>query len=139
VAGKEPAAGKMPPNRVRKPHAPHRRQILKRKPRGSARPPVAILLPGLCACKEELLAWAAAVVARGMAARTIDGPSRDIVSSSDYPRMGRVISAVIDVLEQPYDVNAWRSGWWGRVLATYTLRSLRPAATKGVHRQLRPV
>jgi 2,6-dihydroxypseudooxynicotine hydrolase len=39
-----------------------------RKPRDSARPPVAILLPGLDACKEELHAWATAFVARGMAA-----------------------------------------------------------------------
>jgi hypothetical protein len=53
-----------------------------RKPRESARPPVAIPLPGLDACKEELHAWAAAFVARGVAALTIDGPGQGEISFS---------------------------------------------------------
>ena len=47
-----------------------------RKPRGSARPPVALLLPGLDACKEELHAWAAAFVARGVASLRSTAPAR---------------------------------------------------------------
>jgi len=47
-----------------------------RKPRGMARPPVAVILPGLDACKEELHAWAEAFVDRGLAALTLDGPGQ---------------------------------------------------------------
>ena len=47
-----------------------------RKPRGDRRPPVAIILPGLDACKEELHAWAEAFVDRGLAALTLDGPGQ---------------------------------------------------------------
>ena len=47
-----------------------------RKPRGVARPPVAIILPGLDACKEELHAWAEGFVDRGLAALTLDGRAR---------------------------------------------------------------
>ena len=72
-----------------------------RKPRGASRPPVAIILPGLDACKEELHAWAEAFVARGLAALTLDGPGQGETSftlpvTHDW---GRVIGAVIDVLE----------------------------------------
>ena len=47
-----------------------------RKPRGGGRPPVAIILPGLDACKEELHAWADSFVDRGVAALTLDGPGQ---------------------------------------------------------------
>jgi dienelactone hydrolase len=89
-----------------------------RKPRGSARRPVAILLPGLDACKEELHAWAAAFVARGMAALTIDGPGQG-ETSFHLPtthEWGRVIGAVIDGLERRDDVDARRVGVVGQSL-----------------------
>jgi dienelactone hydrolase len=89
-----------------------------RKPRGSARPPVAILLPGLDACKEELHAWAAAFVARGVAALTIDGPGQG-ETSFHLPitrEWGRVIGAVIDVLERREDVDGRRVGAVGQSL-----------------------
>ena len=47
-----------------------------RKPRGVARPPVAIILPGLDACKEELHAWAEGFVDRGLAALRSTGRAR---------------------------------------------------------------
>jgi 2,6-dihydroxypseudooxynicotine hydrolase len=89
-----------------------------RKPRGSARPPVAILLPGLDACKEELHAWAAPFVQRGMAALTIDGPGQG-ETSFHLPmthEWGQVIGTVIDVLERRDDVNAGKIGVAGQSL-----------------------
>jgi len=73
-----------------------------RTPRESAHPPVAILLPGLDACKEELHAWAAAFVARGVAALTLDGPGQGETSLRlpTTHEWGPVIGAVIDVLER---------------------------------------
>src|SRR5436190_1318250 len=47
-----------------------------RRPSGAARPPLAILLPGLDACKEELHAWSNAFVRRGVATLTLDGPGQ---------------------------------------------------------------
>jgi dienelactone hydrolase len=89
-----------------------------RKPRGSKRPPVAIVLPGLDACKEELHAWAEAFVARGLAALTLDGPGQG-ETSFRLPvthEWGRVIGAVIDVLQARNDVDGHRVGVVGQSL-----------------------
>ena len=89
-----------------------------RKPRGSAPPAVTILLPGLDACKEELHAWAAAFVARGVAALTIDGPGQG-ETSFHLPtthEWGRVVGAVIDALERRDDLDARRIGAVGQSL-----------------------
>lgn len=78
-----------------------------RRPAGSARPPVAIILPGLDACKEELHAWSDAFVRRGMATLAIDGPGQG-ETAFRLPitcSWGRVIGAVIDVLEKRSDVS----------------------------------
>src|SRR5215471_12362705 len=76
-----------------------------RRPADPPRPPVAILLPGLDACKEELHAWSDAFVRRGMATLRWAGAGRDRFSAPDYQSMGAVIGAVIDVLESRSDVN----------------------------------
>ena len=83
-----------------------------RKPRGSAKPPVAVILPGLDACKEELHAWAQAFVSRGMAALTLDGPGQGETSFHlpTTPEWGPVLGAVIDVLEKRNDVDGSRVG-----------------------------
>ena len=89
-----------------------------RKPRDIKRPPVAIILPGLDACKEELHAWAEAFVARGLAALTLDGPGQG-ETSFRLPvthEWGRVIGAVIDVLEQRDDVDGHSVGVVGQSL-----------------------
>jgi 2,6-dihydroxypseudooxynicotine hydrolase len=78
-----------------------------RRPADPARPPVAILLPGLDACKEELHAWSDAFVRRGMATLAIDGPGQG-ETAFQLPitnRWGAVIGAVIDVLERRSDVD----------------------------------
>lgn len=79
-----------------------------RRPKGIARPKVAILLPGLDAAKEELHAWSDAFVARGLATLTLDGPGQGETSFHMPIRAdwGRVIGAVIDVLERRADVDA---------------------------------
>jgi dienelactone hydrolase len=79
-----------------------------RRPDGTARPKVAILLPGLDAAKEELHAWSDAFLKRGLATVTLDGPGQGETSfrlpiRADW---GRVIGAVIDVLERRSDVDA---------------------------------
>jgi dienelactone hydrolase len=89
-----------------------------RKPRGVSRPPVSIILPGLDACKEELHAWAVAFIDRGMAALTLDGPGQG-ETSFKLPvthEWGRVIGAVIDVLEKRDDVDGRRVGIVGQSL-----------------------
>jgi 2,6-dihydroxypseudooxynicotine hydrolase len=89
-----------------------------RLPRGAQRPPVAILLPGLDACKEELHAWSNAFVKRGLATLTLDGPGQGETAfrmpiRSDW---GRVIGAVIDALERRSDVNGRAVGVVGQSL-----------------------
>ena len=89
-----------------------------RKPRDGWRPPVAIILPGLDACKEELHAWAESFVDRGVAALTLDGPGQG-ETSFHLPvthEWGPAIGAVIDVLEQRDDVDGSRVGVVGQSL-----------------------
>ena len=89
-----------------------------RKPHGVQRPPVAVILPGLDACKEELHEWAEAFVERGVAALTLDGPGQG--ETSFYlpitHEWGRVLGAVIDGLEQRSDVDGKRVGVVGQSL-----------------------
>jgi dienelactone hydrolase len=89
-----------------------------RKPRGKAKPPVAVILPGLDACKEELHAWAEAFVDRGMAALTLDGPGQGETSFHlpTTPEWGPVFGAVIDVLEKRSNVDGSRVGIVGQSL-----------------------
>jgi len=78
-----------------------------RRPVGVARPKVAIILPGLDAAKEELHAWSDGFLARGLATVTLDGPGQGETSFRLPIRhdWGRVIGAVIDVLERRPDVD----------------------------------
>jgi 2,6-dihydroxypseudooxynicotine hydrolase len=79
-----------------------------RRPTGVPCPKLAILLPGLDAAKEELHAWSDAFLARGLATVTLDGPGQGETSFHLPIRhdWGRVIGAVIDVLERRHDVDA---------------------------------
>ena len=89
--------------------------------RGVIRPPVAIVLPGLDACKEELHAWTDAFLKRGVATLTLDGPGQGETSfampiSTDW---GKAIGAVIDVLEKRNDVDAGAVGIVGQSLGAF--------------------
>jgi alpha-beta hydrolase superfamily lysophospholipase len=89
-----------------------------RKPQGVERPPVAVILPGLDACKEELHVWAEAFVERGMAALTLDGPGQG-ETSFHLPtthEWGAVLGAVIDVIEKRIDVDGTCVGVVGQSL-----------------------
>lgn len=78
-----------------------------RRPRQSAPAPVAVLLPGLDACKEELHAWSDAFVQRGLATLALDGPGQG-ETAFKLPittQWGKVIGAVIDALHARPDVD----------------------------------
>jgi dienelactone hydrolase len=78
-----------------------------RRPLRAERPPVAVILPGLDACKEELHAWCDAFVRRGLATLALDGPGQG-ETAFKLPitaQWGKVIGAVIDVLEGRTDVD----------------------------------
>jgi dienelactone hydrolase len=89
-----------------------------RKPTGRERAPVAIILPGLDACKEELHAWSEAFVCRGMATLALDGPGQG-ESAFRLPvraEWGPVVSAVMDALEERSDVDGTTVGIVGQSL-----------------------
>jgi dienelactone hydrolase len=96
-----------------------------RCPKSSPKPPsplpVAVILPGLDACKEELHAWSEAFLARGLATLTLDGPGQGesafaLPIRTDW---GQVIGAVIDGLRQRWDVDADRVGVVGQSLGAF--------------------
>jgi dienelactone hydrolase len=89
-----------------------------RRPEGVTKPPVAIILPGLDACKEELHEWSNAFLERGLATFTLDGPGQGeaAFSSRISPDWGKVAGAVIDTLLERSDVDATRTGIVGQSL-----------------------
>ena len=92
-----------------------------RVPKDASRPPVAIVLPGLDACKEELHAWSDAFLRRGVATLTLDGPGQG-ESSFRLPismNWGAAIAAVIDSLESREDVDGKRVGVVGQSLGAF--------------------
>ena len=108
---------------------PHERKHLAgwlRRPRATqakatGRTPVAVILPGLDACKEELHVWSDAFLDRGMATLTLDGPGQG-ESAADFPistDWGRVFSAVIDALGAYRDLDTERIGVVGQSLGAF--------------------
>lgn len=92
-----------------------------RRPLGIERPPLAILLPGLDAAKEELHAWSDAFVRRRVATLALDGPGQGETAfwmpiRADW---GKVIGAVIDALEEREDVNGNAVGVVGQSLGAF--------------------
>ena len=90
-------------------------------PEAAAPLPVAVILPGLDACKEELHAWSDAFLARGLATLTLDGPGQGesafaLPIRTDW---GKVIGAVIDGLKTRSDVDADAVGVVGQSLGAF--------------------
>ena len=81
-----------------------------RVPPAERPPPVVVLLPGWEGCKEEAGIAVDALLARGLATFTIDGPGigetlEHLPMTGNY---GPTVSAVIDVLQERYDVDGTR-------------------------------
>ena len=89
-----------------------------RTPQGNDKAPVAIILPGLDACKEELHEWSNAFLERGLATVTLDGPGQGETAfdSAISPHWGKVIGAVIDHLKTRDDVDGDNVGIVGQSL-----------------------
>ncbi|GAA4901098.1 alpha/beta hydrolase family protein [Streptomyces coeruleoprunus] len=93
-----------------------------RRPAGNGGPvPVAVLVPGLDSAKEEFHGVAGALLARGVAVCSVDGPGQGVLATSSAPRADydRVVAEVIDVLAAREDVDAGRVGVIGMSLGGY--------------------
>ena len=86
-----------------------------RRPWNVRRPPLVILSPGLDSVKEELHAYSADLLRRGVATLAIDGPGQgesefDLALRPDYEVPARYI---LDHLETRPDIDATRVGMFG--------------------------
>jgi pimeloyl-ACP methyl ester carboxylesterase len=72
-----------------------------RKPKGVAKPPLVLLLPGLDSTKEEFFHWEQVFLDRGLATFSVDGPGQGETGlhSSIYPDYERPVGAVLDELD----------------------------------------
>jgi len=92
-----------------------------RKPADVARPPVVVMAMGLDPAKEEMLAYQATFLARGMATLTFDGPGQG-EAEYDFPIRGDyevAVKAVIDWVETRIDLDPAHIGLWGVSLGGY--------------------
>jgi len=92
-----------------------------RRPRGSSRPPVVVMVMGLDSAKEEMHAYEELFLARGLATFAFDGPGQgeaeyDLPIRGDYEV---AVSAVYDHLQGRDDVDGDRIGLWGVSLGGY--------------------
>jgi dipeptidyl aminopeptidase/acylaminoacyl peptidase len=92
-----------------------------RRPAGAARPPVLVMVPGLDSAKEELEAYEAPFLARGIATLLVDGPGQGEAEYAfsirgDYEVPAK---AIFDWLSGRADVDAGRAGIWGVSLGGY--------------------
>ena len=92
-----------------------------RKPRGTARPPVMIMIVGLDSTKEELGSNQAPFLRRGVATLAFDGPGqgeggRDFMIEPEYEHP---VAAIADFIETRPDLDARRIGLWGVSLGGY--------------------
>lgn len=92
-----------------------------RRPAGTSRPPVVVLVMGLDSAKEEMDSYESAFLARGVATLSFDGPGQgeaeyELPIRGDYEAP---IGAVLDWLGERDDVDATRVGLWGVSLGGY--------------------
>lgn len=97
-----------------------------RRPVGVARPPVVVLVSGLDSTKEEMGPHEAALLARGLATFSFDGPGQG-EAEYDHPMRHDFevpVAAAIDYLEGREDVDGHRVAIWGRSLGGhYVIRA----------------
>jgi 2,6-dihydroxypseudooxynicotine hydrolase len=92
-----------------------------RLPSGDELAPLAIILPGLDACKEELHNWSDAFLSRGLATVTLDGPGQG-ESASTFPislKWGAAMSAVLEHLKDEPRLNLNQVGVVGQSLGAF--------------------
>ncbi len=92
-----------------------------RLPERAGPSPVAIILPGLDACKEELHSWSEPFLERGLATLTLDGPGQG-EAAAKFPislDWGGAMSAVLEVLAATPSVDAQRVGVVGQSLGAF--------------------
>jgi pimeloyl-ACP methyl ester carboxylesterase len=94
-----------------------------RRPEGSERPPLVILIPGLDSTKEELVGMEEAFLRRGMATFALDGPGQgestyDLPLRHDYEV---AVTSVLDTLEgrDDLDLDLDRVGALGQSMGGY--------------------
>jgi 2,6-dihydroxypseudooxynicotine hydrolase len=92
-----------------------------RRPRGSGRPPLVVLVPGLESVKEEFPTWEDHFLERGLATFSLDGPGQgesgyDLRQRHDYEVP---FGAALDALESRDDLDLARVGAAGVSLGGY--------------------
>jgi 2,6-dihydroxypseudooxynicotine hydrolase len=110
-----------PGERVEVPYDGIRLPGLLRRPAGSGRPPIVIMIPGLDSVKEELQTTADYFLRRGMATLAIDGPGQgetEFVRNIE-PAYERPVTSVVDWLAQRSDFDVERLGVFGVSLGGY--------------------
>ena len=92
-----------------------------RRPREATRPPLVVMCMGLDSAKEEMDAYEAIFLARGMATLAFDGPGQgeaeyELRIRGDYEAP---VAAVFDWVARRDDLDAARIGLWGVSLGGY--------------------
>ena len=92
-----------------------------RRPPGSARPPLVLLIPGLDSTKEELRSTEQTFLDRGLATFSVDGPGQgeaeyDVKIRGDW---GPVAEVLYDAIGREPDLDRDRLGVWGVSLGGY--------------------
>lgn len=110
-----------PGERVEMPYQGKRLAGILRKPAGTGKHPVVVMIVGLDSTKEELDVYENIFLARGMATLAFDGPGQgeaeyDIPIRGDYEV---AVKAVVDYVETRTDLDAGRVGLWGVSLGGY--------------------
>ena len=75
-----------------------------RRPAGVARPPIAVIIPGMDSSKEEFHDVADALLVRGLAVAAVDGPGQGLLAASSAPEpdYDTVLGAVLDTLAEDH-------------------------------------
>lgn len=92
-----------------------------RRPGGSGRPPLVLLLPGLDSTKEEFFHWEEVFLARGMATLSLDGPGQGETGYRTHIRADYEVGpiAMLDHLAVRDDLDLQRVGAVGVSLGGY--------------------
>lgn len=92
-----------------------------RRPRGEARPPLVLLLPGLDSTKEEFFHWENVFLKRGMATLSLEGPGQGETGYHTHIRSDYEVAvrAALDALEARQDLDLRRVGAVGVSLGGY--------------------